>query len=108
MSDRRFRPRGRCLAGAAGTSDPLIDDTTAPVINGCILQPWTDCSGVNLTGANLAGVDLAAANLSQATFDQAPSSAPTSLDALGADPQRQAEPHRPQGRHMKLPTAEPL
>lgn len=108
MSDRRFRPRGRCLAGAAGTSDPLIDDTTAPVINGCILQPWTDCSSVNLTGANLAGVDLAAANLSQATFDQAALVGINLTRTLGADPRRQAEPHRPQGRHTKLPTAEPL
>lgn len=76
MSDRRFRPRGRCLAGAAGTSDPLIDDTTAPVINGCILQPWTDCSGVNLTGANLAGVDLAPPTSAKPPSTKRPSSAP--------------------------------
>lgn len=41
----------------------FIDDTTAPVVGGCILQPYTDCSNDELSGVDLAGANLTGANL---------------------------------------------
>lgn len=51
----------------------FIDDATAPVISSCVIQPWTDCGGANLSGANLTGAvfqnaDLTRANLSGANL----------------------------------------
>ena len=56
----------------------FIDDTTAPIVSGCIIQPFTDCpptivfglatAGVNLSGVNLSGADLLGAELIGANF----------------------------------------
>jgi uncharacterized protein YjbI with pentapeptide repeats len=57
--------------GAAGS---------APVINGCVLEPNTQCPGADLSGANLSGstlggeptgIDLTRANLSGANLSRA-------------------------------------
>jgi hypothetical protein len=56
----------------------FIDDTSAPIVSGCIIQPFTDCpptivfglttAGVNLSGVNLSGADLLGAQLVGANF----------------------------------------
>ena len=63
----------------------FIDDTTAPVVDGCVLQAETECSNATLNNVDLAGLDLtgadfsdvylsnadfAGANLQNATFNQ--------------------------------------
>jgi hypothetical protein len=94
--------RSRNLAPHAKSADPapdrsftdaslFIDDATAPVVNGCIIQPYTQCDGVdlhnadlhqaalsyadlvatNLNGATLAGANLAYANLATAKLQVA-------------------------------------
>lgn len=80
-----------------GRAALFIDDTSAPVIGGCILQPWTFCphaalagsnlsrldlTGADFEGANLAGSSFALATLAKADFGAANL---TRVDLLRAD-----------------------
>jgi uncharacterized protein YjbI with pentapeptide repeats len=49
----------------------FIDDGTAPVIGGCILQPYTQCEGADLQGADLHGAQLMYANFAGANLNDA-------------------------------------
>lgn len=49
----------------------FIDDGTAPVIGGCILQPYTQCEGADLHGADLHGAQLMYANFAGANLNAA-------------------------------------
>ena len=49
----------------------FIDDGTAPVIGGCILQPYTQCEGADLQGADLHGMQLMYANFAGADLNDA-------------------------------------
>lgn len=59
----------------------FIDDATGLTINGCVIEPntqcpnadlsWADLSNANLTGANLSGANLDGANLQYANLDSA-------------------------------------
>jgi hypothetical protein len=49
----------------------FIDDGTAPVIGGCILQPYTQCEGADLQGADLHEAQLMYANFAGANLDDA-------------------------------------
>lgn len=44
----------------------FVDDSEARVLNGCILQPGTDCPWADFDGTYLPGLELAGANLQQA------------------------------------------
>ena len=44
----------------------FIDDTAAPFVGGCMIQPDTNCVGAMMFDANLSGVDLTGANLAVA------------------------------------------
>jgi Pentapeptide repeats (8 copies) len=63
-------------ADAADTTPPrrmrdvalFVDDTTARVVDGCVLQPFTDCPGMlvgepELDGADLSGAELSGSNI---------------------------------------------
>jgi hypothetical protein len=49
----------------------FIDDGIAPVISGCILQPYTQCEGADLQGADLHGAQLMYANFAGANLNDA-------------------------------------
>jgi hypothetical protein len=49
----------------------FIDATTAEVINGCVIQPNTDCLYLNLNGADLAGADLGGSDFTEADLTRA-------------------------------------
>jgi hypothetical protein len=49
----------------------FIDDATAPVINGCVIQALTKCPGVDLHGADLSGAQLSLADLPGANLSGA-------------------------------------
>lgn len=49
----------------------FIDDGTAPVIGGCVLQPYAQCEGADLQGADLHGMQLIYANFAGANLNQA-------------------------------------
>jgi len=54
----------------------FIDDATAPVVRGCVIQPYTRCPGADLSSAllseaQLRGADLVQANLSRADLTAA-------------------------------------
>jgi len=55
----------------------FIDDATAPVVNGCVIQPYSHCADADLSGADLPGADLDHADLSGANLSHA--------DLSGAD-----------------------
>jgi uncharacterized protein YjbI with pentapeptide repeats len=52
----------------------FLDDTEAPIVDGCIVQPQTFCgemwfsSGVNLAGADLEGAEMAGAHFTEANL----------------------------------------
>jgi hypothetical protein len=67
--DPRIEPR-------FGHAALFIDDAGAPVIDGCVIQPWTWCYAANLSdadlnGADLNGADLTASDLSGAQLNRA-------------------------------------
>jgi uncharacterized protein YjbI with pentapeptide repeats len=47
----------------------FIDDGTAPVAGGCVLQPFTRCEGMDLGPLNLSGMYLQGANFSRSELD---------------------------------------
>jgi len=50
------------------TPSLFIDDTSASVVNGCVIRPYTSCVGANLYGANLSGANLTDANFAGAAL----------------------------------------
>jgi hypothetical protein len=46
-----------------GAASLFIDDATGTVINGCLVQPYTHCNGLDLAGVDLSGSDLTGADL---------------------------------------------
>jgi Pentapeptide repeats (8 copies) len=63
--------RDRSVGRRFGAASLLIDDASAPVVNGCPIEPYTACPGVNLVGAGLAGADLTGAPLTRAEMADA-------------------------------------
>jgi hypothetical protein len=51
-------------AGCGGSDGPESE------VNGCAIQPATQCTGADLSGANLEGADLSGANLSGANLEE--------------------------------------
>lgn len=49
----------------------FIDDATGRVVNGCLIQPNTQCYGADLSGADLSGADLTLARLAFARLTRA-------------------------------------
>lgn len=64
----------------------FIDDATAPVLDGCVLQPATQCvgAGFDLSGADLEGANLWSANLRGANLSGADLSGATLQGAIMA------------------------
>jgi hypothetical protein len=54
-----------------GAASLFIDDATAQVVNGCVIQPHTDCQGANLSDADLRDADLTHGHLADAIFTEA-------------------------------------
>jgi uncharacterized protein YjbI with pentapeptide repeats len=61
-SPERGRSADRTPAHILRQPTLFIDDTSAPVLGNCILQPYTDCSGADLQGANLTNDNLTDTN----------------------------------------------
>lgn len=59
---RRSEPGGQ-LGDCGGSDGPESE------VNGCAIQPATQCPGADLSGANLEGADLSGANLSGANLE---------------------------------------
>jgi Pentapeptide repeats (8 copies) len=51
------------LSGCGGSDGPESE------VNGCAIQPATQCPGADLSGANLGGADLSGANLSSTNLE---------------------------------------
>ena len=49
----------------------FIDDATARVVNGCVIQPNTTCRKANLSGANLSGANMRTSDLADAILRNA-------------------------------------
>jgi uncharacterized protein YjbI with pentapeptide repeats len=49
----------------------FIDDVSGTVVNGCLIHPFADCRGTDLTGADLSGADLSHAYLPGANLTDA-------------------------------------
>lgn len=46
----------------------FVDDTSAPVVGSCVLQPYTVCNEANISNVNLSGIDLKGAFLEGANL----------------------------------------
>ena len=57
----------------AAVDDGVVREASddVPVVNGCRIEPQTQCPGANLSGANLFGANLRDANLSGAKLNRA-------------------------------------
>jgi uncharacterized protein YjbI with pentapeptide repeats len=69
-TDRLFRIFSVVLLTTSIGIPVSAQDATSIVINGCVIEPNTDCTGVGtgLKYANLSGADLSGANLSGLTL----------------------------------------
>lgn len=71
--------RDRSVGHRFGAASLLIDDASGPVVNGCVIEPYTACPGANLIGAGLAGANLSGALLTRAERPMPTSAEPTSM-----------------------------
>jgi uncharacterized protein YjbI with pentapeptide repeats len=63
--------RDRRLPRRFRAASLFIDDAQGQVINGCVIQPYTQCPRAELTWADLAGADLTGADLTGASINGA-------------------------------------
>lgn len=56
------------IPSSLGSVSIFIDDVTGTFINGCLIQPYTACPGMNLGGADLTGANLKLSMLSGITL----------------------------------------
>jgi hypothetical protein len=67
-----FAPRRSArLPRRFGTSALFIDDATAPIWNGCVLQPYAQCPGADLTTGDPQGLGLMDLTLNNVNFSGA-------------------------------------